>query len=96
MDVKSLRDSLQSDAHKDTTTRRDFVKTGATLASGLAIGVYMKPMMQSAHLAVIANPSFGGDPPLGGDPPVPPGRVNPPPGPPNPPPGPPNPPKPGR
>jgi len=94
MDVNDSRGSPQAGEHKDTTTRRDFVKTGATLASGLALGVYLKPAMQSAHLAVIANPSFASAPPSGGDPPNPswppnpPGRGNPP--------GPPNPPKPGR
>lgn len=70
MDVSDSRDSPQVGEHKDTTTRRDFVKTGATLASGLALGVYLKPAMQSAQLAVIANPSFASSPPSGGKPPT--------------------------
>jgi len=70
MDVNDSRDSPQAGEHKDTTTRRDIVKTGATLASGLALGVYLKPAMQSAHLPVIANPSFASSPPSDGKPPT--------------------------
>jgi anaerobic selenocysteine-containing dehydrogenase len=53
--------NVQSDTETSgvpTTSRRDFVKTGATLTGALMLGGgYISPRMQSVDLAVVTKPS---------------------------------------